>query len=321
MTESPHARTVIGLSAVIFCLRGDDPSVLIQTTPRTTKPALPFGPFDPDADRTFEIAVRAFVREQTGADLGYVEQLYTFGDRGREAPIARLLGIDDARVVSVGYLALATDALTAPGGQWLSWYQAFPWEDHRQGRPPMIDAELAPRLRRFADGASSNSARSAWWQRARDVFGLEGLAWNEERVLDRYELLYEARLVQEWASDRGEGAPTSPVGEAMASDHRRILATAISRLRAKIKYRPVIFDLMPPHFTLTELQSAAETILGLPLHKQNFRRATLASGLVHDTGRASIATGGRPAKVFSPAPEDRLSGFRLGIAAPRLKDN
>ena len=58
----------------------------------------------------------------------------------------------------------------------------------------------------------------------------------------------------------------------MRHDHRRVLATALSRLRAKIKYRPVIFELMPPEFTLLQLQNSVEAISGRLLHKQNFRR-------------------------------------------------
>ena len=79
---------VIGLSAVVVAVRGRDAVVLTVRAhdPRTGEASrllgLPFGPFDPDAQRTFELAMRAFVTEQTGFELGYVEQLYTFGDRG-----------------------------------------------------------------------------------------------------------------------------------------------------------------------------------------------------------------------------------------------
>jgi hypothetical protein len=87
-------------------------------------------------------------------------------------------------------------------------------------------------------------------------------------------------------------------GAPMQFDHRRILATAMSRLRAKIKYRPVIFELMPDSFTLFELQRTVEAILGSHLHKQNFRRLVASSGLVEPTGDVRTATGGRPAKAY-----------------------
>ena len=81
-------------------------------------------------------------------------------------------------------------------------------------------------------------------------------------------------------------------------DHRRILATAIGRLRGKIKYRPVVFELMPPSFTLLQFQRAVEALAGVRLHKQNFRRLIEQQGLVEETGEVSTETGGRPAKLF-----------------------
>ena len=59
----------------------------------------------------------------------------------------------------------------------------------------------------------------------------------------------------------------------MISDHRRILAIGLSRLRDKLEYRPMIFEVVPSEFTLSALQRAVEAVTGFPLHKQNFRRA------------------------------------------------
>ena len=84
----------------------------------------------------------------------------------------------------------------------------------------------------------------------------------------------------------------------MRHDHRRILATAVSRIRAKIKYRPVVFEMMSDEFTLFELQRTVEAILGPHLHKQNFRRLVESAGLVEPTGEVRSRTGGRPAKLF-----------------------
>ena len=83
----------------------------------------------------------------------------------------------------------------------------------------------------------------------------------------------------------------------MAFDHRRMLATAIARLRGKIKYRPVVFELMPPAFTLLQLQRTVEALAGIRLHKQNFRRLAEAQGLVEETGESTTETGGRPARL------------------------
>jgi hypothetical protein len=96
---------------------------------------------------------------------------------------------------------------------------------------------------------------------------------------------------------------------------RRILATAMGG-SGKMKYRPVVFELMPPEFTLLELQRTVEALSGVRLHKQNFRRLVEDQGLVEGTGRVSRKTGGRPAEQFRfrrevlrerPAPGVRLS--------------
>ncbi len=59
--------------------------ILVARRRRRPRAGLPFGPFDPLEHRTFEIGLRAWVKAQTGLSVGYVEQLYTFGDRGRHA--------------------------------------------------------------------------------------------------------------------------------------------------------------------------------------------------------------------------------------------
>ncbi len=142
---------VIGLSAVIVAVREGE-AVVLTVRPHdavTGKPSalagLPFGPFDPDGHRTFELAVRAFVSAQTRFELGFVEQLYTFGDKGRDAPLADV-GAGGARVISVGYLALAPQAAPtqAPDTGWSSFSRFFPWEDWRRGRPALIDDVLSP---------------------------------------------------------------------------------------------------------------------------------------------------------------------------------
>jgi hypothetical protein len=76
------------------------------------------------------------------------------------------------------------------------------------------------------------------------------------------------------------------------------MATAMGRLRAKLKYRPVVFELMPATFTLLELQQTVEAVSGVELHKQNFRRLLARTGLVEPTGRHTNKSGGRPAEQF-----------------------
>lgn len=307
MTE----RIVIGLNAVVTAMEGGDPCVLCAPQPGAKNDearALPFGPFDPGRHRTFEIGMRDFALRQTGLDLPYVEQLYTFGDAGREVARASLAGGQDTdRVVSVGYLALTPQATETglTGAAWQSWYDYFPWEDHRGGEPDSL-AAIADALASWAD----TEERAA---RLTSAFGTEG-AWEEERALDRYELMYEAGLVEEAARDGHADATLPQTGPAMASDHRRILATAIGRLRGKLRYRPVAFELMGPAFTLSGLQEAIEAVLGFRVHKQNFRRAVAAANLTEPTGETAPRAKGRPAALHARA----LGPTSVGFTLPRL---
>ena len=326
MSAAPSQPAVaIGLSAVVVAIQDGEAVVLTVRPPSSALEGLPFGPFDPEGHRTFELAMRAFVTEQTRFNLGYVEQLYTFGDKGRDAPLADMGDKSQAaRVISVGYLALAPAAVDthAPDSRWRPWTRFFPYEDWRDGRPAALEP-IAQALRAWADRGADAPQRLA---RARLAFALDGAPWNEERVLERYELLYEAGLVQEAARDRGEMAPALPealaaaLGEPMLSDHRRILATAASRLRGKIKYRPVIFELMPEAFTLLALQRAVEAIAGVPLHKQNFRRALERADLVEGLGRMDADTGGRPAELFRFRREILAARPVSGRALPLQRD-
>lgn len=293
MTGSSKHVVTIGLSAAIVSVVEDRPSVLVVHA-GDADDALPFGPFDPIAHRTLESGLRAWVGEQTYLDLGYVEQLYTFGDRGRHT----LNPGENVRVVSVGYLALTKQLgeRKAPDTLWRDWYRYFPWEDWRDEKPAVIDEVIRPALDRFVASASDKSCAELRRDRIRLCFGG---SWDEEKVLERYELLYEAGLVTESARDgRVPVDRPLPLGDRMMFDHRRILATAIARLRGKMKYRPVVFELMPASFTLLDLQRTVEAISGIRLHKQNFRRLVEDQGLVEGTGKFSSPPRGRPAELF-----------------------
>ncbi len=307
---------LIGLSAVIVSANSDEPSVL-ATRRGADEAALPYGAFDPVADRTFELALRGWVSAQTGFDLGYVEQLYTFGDRGRETPGASNPDAQpEARLVSVGYLALTPERAHVASGfeaEWRGWYAHFPWEDHREGRPHILAKDIEPQLMTWAAGSAERTAR------AQLLFGMGEERWVDERVLERYELLYEAGLVAECARDAGLPSDIDDVGKPMASDHRRILATAMGRLRGKLRYRPIIFELMPAHFTLLNLQKTVEAILGRRLHKQNFRRSLERNEMVEGTGKMEASTGGRPAELFRVKQGLDPSRSTRGMATPPVK--
>ena len=313
MSPAQKHVVAIGLSAAIVSVAEERPCVLVVKHPDDNGDALPFGPFDPLQHRTLEIGLRTWVAEQTYLDLGYTEQLYTFGDRGRH----ELKQGEGPRVVSVGYLALTRQSGASQDTLWRDWYRYFPWEDWRNEKPAIIADSIAPALRAFAKAAPDVGRAEMRRERARLCFGLEGMAWDEEKVLERYELLYEAGLTQESVRDgRANAEQNLPLGASMVFDHRRILATAIARLRGKMKYRPVVFELMPPSFTLLELQRTVEAISGICLHKQNFRRLVEAQGLVEGTGKMSALARGRPAELFRFRREvlrERPSpGVRLG---------
>lgn len=295
------AEATAELIAVIVTVTDGHPRVLTIDDGQ----ALPSGPFEL-THRSLQAGMRSWVEQQTHHPLGYVEQLYTFADRDRTRR--------GQRVVSISYLGLTREVRASgePGVSWQSWYRYFPWEDHRDGTPA-AEAEIGAKLKAWADSAEDVAMRRERQRRVGISFGHDGRIWNEELILQRYELLWEAGLVPESpeSSEPVDGAP-------MTHDHRRILATGIARLRAKIKYRPVVFELMPPKFTLLQLQRAVEALAGRRLHKQNFRRLIEQQNLVEETGEVTTETGGRPAKLFrfrrDVVAERAVSGSKLPLA-------
>jgi hypothetical protein len=284
MTDLAKNAASIELTAVLVAVTADEPRVLTIQDGN----ALPSGPFETE-HRTLQAGLRAWVERQTHHPLGYVEQLYTFADRDRTED-------GGGRVISISYVGLTREARASgddePG--WRSWYDYLPWEDWRSGAPAIIAKMIVPALKRWAADAADAPNRRERGHRVTINFVASDRDWNEELVLQRYELLYEAGLVPEAAQRRLVANPAP--GRPMRHDHRRILATGLARLRAKIKYRPVVFELMPESFTLLQLQRAVEALAGRPLHKQNFRRLIDQQHLVEETGEVSTEMGGRPAK-------------------------
>ena len=139
----------LGLNAAIVMVQDQQPHILVARAGLAGEEscdALPFGPFAPRAHRTLEIGLREWVERQTGIELGYVEQLYTFGDRGRHAETG------GAHTLSVGYLALTRGTpAEMRGAHWSPWYTYFPWEDWRDGKPQILTEEIEPRLKEWAE--------------------------------------------------------------------------------------------------------------------------------------------------------------------------
>lgn len=188
----------VGLNALIIAVTRDQPRVM--TISYSDMAALPFGDLDSEGDRTLELALRRWVRQQTGLELGYVEQLYSFGDRARD----RVPGL---RMISIAYLALVREEAIPPkvAASWRNVYDFLPWEDWRQGPPNALNKQVSAGL------------RGELRLRGQITFGLEGAPWDGNRVLERYELLYELGLVQESDSGIPDWEKPWPL------DHRRML--------------------------------------------------------------------------------------------------
>lgn len=110
-----------------------------------------------------------------------------------------------------------------------------------------------------------------------------------------------ARLEVPWEGETGGPVEAAgPAGEPLplAFDHADILGMAVKRLRGKLDYAPVGFQLLPPSFTLLELQRVHETVLARPLNKDSFRRRMLASGLLEATGERQADVDHRPAERY-----------------------
>jgi hypothetical protein len=305
------AGLAVDLVAVLAAITNSQPRVM---TIRDGA-ALPSGPFELD-DRSLQSGLREWVERQAGHPLGYVEQLYTFADRDRATEgTAR-------RFISISYLGLTREerAKSAGDAGWRNWYDYFPWEDRRAAPPAFAEETMIPRLRAWAKAAGDAAKRRERAERLAISFGLDGSPWNEELILQRYELLYEAGLVEEAVRIGMGKKPALIPGRPMIFDHRRILATGIARLRAKIKYRPVVFELMPPTFTLLQLQRAVEALAGRLVHKPNFRRLIEQQELVEDTGATASDALGRPAKLYrfrrSVLAERAVAGTKLPLTRP-----
>lgn len=200
------ARPTVAVDCVVFGISGDELQVLLVergTEPFKGYPALPGGRVEVkdegDQGEDLERAARRELREETGIEVDYLEQLYTFGTPGRDPR---------GRVISVAYFALVRS------------------KDH-------------------VAHAGSDAASAEWWSVKNTLITKNGLAF----------------------------------------DHNKILSVAYERLQTKIRYAPLGFNLLPPKFTLGELQRLYEAILMRPLDKRNFRKRILSMGILAEAGR------------------------------------
>ena len=201
----------VTVDIVIFTIHDDTLQVLLVRRgipPFAGAWAIPGGFVLPN--ESLDDAARRELREETGVEDVFLEQLYTFGDPDRDPR---------GRVITVAYYAL-------------------------------ISPDRAPPL------AGSDAADARWW-------------------------------------------PATRLPAPLAFDHAAILETAIERLRGKLGYTAIGFELLPRKFTLSQLQRVHEAILGEPLDKRNFRKRVDALGLVRPLDESVSAGAGRPAQLFS----------------------
>ena len=301
-SATPHPNKnpelAINLTAALVSVSHDAPMVL--TTTSHGADVLPSARYQAANQISLDACLRQGVADQTGSELGHAEQLQTFSER--------------TNGLAIGYLALTRPAHSiGASATWRGWYDYLPWEDWRAGKPKLLASAMEQRLRNWSlepTGAADSHHSLPRADRVRLAFGLDRVPWNEERVVDRFDLLCDAGMM---------GTPELP-SRAMRLDHLRVLASAIGRLRARLKVRPLVFELMDDEFTLFELQKTVEAVLGPHLHKQNFRRLVESAGLVEPTGEVRSKTGGRPAKLFRfrrevlmerPAPGFRVHAQRV----------
>lgn len=207
LPPAEQLRPLVTVDVVIFTLWEDDLRVLLirrRRPPDQGMWAIPGGLVR--WDEALEASAVRILQEETGLADVYLEQLYTFGDPGRDPR---------DRVITVSYFA------------------AVPPTD-------VVSALEKPE-------------RVSWWS----IYGLPALAF----------------------------------------DHSHILGYALTRLRYKLEYTAVGFELLPAEFSLSELQNAYEIILGEELDKRNFRRKILSAGVIEASD--CYRTGeGRPARLY-----------------------
>ena len=224
-SHEPRTDVQVTVDLVIFTIREHRLHVLLierGSPPFEGRWALPGG-FIREGE-SLEQAARRELEEETGVRHVYLEQLYTFGDPGRDPR---------GRVVTVAYYALIA-----------------------------ADTSLV---------ASSDARAARWWP----------IAKHPE----------------------------------LAFDHDRILAYALERLRNKLEYTTVGFQLLPRRFTLTELQRVYEAILGRPLDKRNFRRKLALLGILKPV-KERRRERGRPAQLYEFSAREFTKLKDMGIIFP-----
>ena len=290
--RSPYGGFAVELTACLLSVDGDEPVVLIDET-SPLKARFPSVALDPEAHDCLMGGVRAWLAESTGLDVGSLEQVHT---ARRHGPVDLL--DETGSALSIGFLGLVAPQQRSMVGRgvWRNCLEFMPWEDRRRRGGLTGHERVGQALIQQCESSTllGEHALERYSRRIRAAFGLDGTPWDEAQTLERFALVY--ALDPHLAEISIDALDPSPV--AMARDHLQILAAAMGRLRSRLRVRPIAVDLVPPVFTLLDLQRSAEAILGPSLHKQNFRRYVEGAGVIEATGTMRQQTGGRPAQLF-----------------------
>ena len=131
-------------------------------------------------------------------------------------------------------------------------------------------------------------------------FGAPGRDPRERVVTVAYYALVKLMDHRVQAATDARNAAWFPVDElpTLAFDHAEIVATAMARLRGKVRYQPIGFELLPPKFTLSQLQHLYEVILERALDKRNFRKKVLSLGLLEELNEVEQDVAHRAARLY-----------------------
>ena len=306
MAEAHLTPIEVGLTAAIVAVEdGGAAHPGRRRSQSGTRAGLPFGPFDPLAHRTFEIGLRNWVAAQTGDQRRLCRAaLHVRRPRPPRRP-------DDTgmHMISVGYLALTRDAdkprRSASAAGFEPWYAYFPWEDWRDGRPEILDRDhraAAGAMGRTAAASDEPAAAARPARAAAALLRRRRRAWDEEKVLERYELLYEAGLVEEARRDgrepprRAAKIPRSAADAVRPSPHPGDRDRAAAR-QAEIPPGGVRADAGRIHPDRTAAHGRGDLRHGICTSRTSADWSRRAA-LVEPTGETSTATGGRPAALY-----------------------
>jgi ADP-ribose pyrophosphatase YjhB (NUDIX family) len=211
-------------------------------------------------NESLDEAAQRKLKEETNIDNIYIEQLYTWGNPGRDPR---------TRVISVSYMSLidssALDIKASLDADEAKWFDVSCKLYQRQKTITVKGYVLEQLFRLSLSNEEDN------------LFALVKIVRTVEGKVTK--------------TDR-----TVVESQGIAFDHAKIIEYGIERLRNKIEYTDIAFNLMPELFTLTELQQVYEVILDTELLKANFRRKI--AGMVMETNEYTKDAGHRPSKLF-----------------------